>query len=62
MNTNILDYFGGSRAAITLGCGIATTILCFFGKITGDVYAAVTIATVAVYIGGRTTESIKQGQ
>jgi hypothetical protein len=62
VNTNILDYFGGSRAAITLGCGIATTILCFFGKITGDVYAAVTIATVAAYITGRTTESIKQGQ
>jgi len=59
---NILDYFGGSRAAITLGCGIATTLLCYFGKVSGEVYATVTIATVAAYIGGRTTESIKQGQ
>lgn len=58
---NFLNYFGGNRAAITLGCGMATTLLCFFGKISGEVYAAVTIATVAAYITGRTAESVKRG-
>lgn len=59
---NVLNIFGGNRAAITLGFGIATTVLCFCGKISGEVYAAVTIATVAAYITGRTTESVKRAR
>jgi len=59
---NLLDYFGGNREAITIGCGLFTTILCYAGKIDGTVYAAVIIATVGAYIGGVTTQSIKQGQ
>lgn len=56
---NILDYFGGNRAAVTIGCGIATTMLCFCGKITGEIYATVTIATVGAFIAGKAVESFK---
>lgn len=49
-----LDNYGGRRFLMTMGCGVATTALCWFAKISGEVYATVIIATVAVYIGGNT--------
>lgn len=52
---NLLNYFGGNREAITIGCGIFTTALCYSGKIDGTIYAAVIIATVGAYIGGATS-------
>jgi len=57
---NLLSFLGWNRAAVTIGCGIVTGLLCYYGKISGEVYAAVTIATVGAYITGRTTESIKR--
>ena len=57
---NFLNYFGGNRCAVTIGCGIATTFLCYMGKISGEVYATVIIATVGVYIGNRLVESVKR--
>ena len=55
------DSYGGRRFLITLGCGVATTALQWFGKIdaAGGTYAAVTIATVAAYITGNTAQKIK---
>lgn len=50
---------GGRRFILTLGCGIATTLLCWFAKISGEVYATVIIATVASYIGGNTYQATK---
>lgn len=44
--------WGGRRFLLTLGCGLATTMLVWFGKIGDTVYATVTIATVAAYITG----------
>lgn len=58
---NILEYFGGNRCAVTIGCGIATTALCWAEKISGEVYAAVIIATVAAYITGKTQEVMRRG-
>lgn len=60
LSVNLFQLFGGNRCGITLGCGIATKLLCFFGKITGDVYAMVTIATVGAYIAGRTTQRVRE--
>lgn len=54
--------FGSRRFIMTMGCGIVTTALCWFGKIDGTIYAAVISATVAVYIAGNTTEKIKAQQ
>lgn len=54
-----LTGLGGRRFVLTLGCGVATFILCWNGKISGEVYATVTIATVAAYITGNVTQKIK---
>lgn len=47
-----LEAFGGRRFLMTMGCGVATTALTWFEKISGEIYAAVIIATVAAYITG----------
>lgn len=55
-----LERLGGRRFLLTLGCGVMTTALTWFGKIGGEVYATVIIATVGVYIGGNTWQKSAQ--
>lgn len=50
---------GGRRFLLTLGCGIATTLLCWHGKIGDGVYATVIISTVGAYITGNTFQKVK---
>jgi len=57
-----LTTFGGRRFLLTLGCGIATTWLTWFGKIDGAVYATVVIGTVGAFITGATAQKFKQPQ
>jgi hypothetical protein len=57
-----LTGLGGRRFLLTLGCGIATTVLTWYNKIDGGVYATVLIATVAAYIGGNTTQKIQESK
>lgn len=56
----MLEKLGGRRFILTLGCGIATTVLTWFGKIDGAIYATVVIATVGAYITGNTTQKVMQ--
>jgi hypothetical protein len=49
-----LDVIGGRRFLMTMGCGAACTALVWFGKIDGNIFRDVVIATVAVYIAGNT--------
>lgn len=44
------------RFFLTLGCGVITTALVWFAKITPEVYAATIIATVGAYIGGEASD------
>jgi len=48
--------FLSRRFVLTLGCGVITSLLCWFGKIDGAIYATVIQWTVAAYITGGTTE------
>jgi hypothetical protein len=54
-----LQTIGGRRFLITLGAGLSTTLLQWFGKIdtTGNTYMLVIIATVGAYIGGNVVEN-----
>lgn len=47
---------GGRRFILTVGCGLITSLLCWFGKISDQVYATVILATVAAYIGANTIQ------
>ena len=51
-----LDMIGGRRFVLTVISGAGTFVLCWFGKIDGGVYSAVTIATVAAYIVGNVVQ------
>jgi len=51
--------FGGRRFIVTLGAGLATTTLQWFGKLdpSGSTYALVIAATVGAYIAGGTLDN-----
>jgi len=60
----VIDKIGGRRFILTLGCGIATTVLQFFGKLdpAGSTYALVVVGTVGAFIGGDTIRTVKTNQ
>ena len=54
-----LSTLGGRRFLMTMGCGMACTVLVWFSKIDGNIFRDIIIATVAVYISGNTLQKIK---
>lgn len=52
---------GGRRFFLTVGAGLATTLLQWFGKLdpAGMAYTATIGATVAAYITGNTVQKVK---
>lgn len=55
----MFEKYGGRRFVLTIVSGAGTFLLVWLGKISGEIYATVTIATVAAYITGNTTQKIK---
>lgn len=53
---NPIETMGGRKFVMTLGCGVATTLLTWFGKIDGTTYSLVIVATVGAYIAGNVTQ------
>ena len=56
-----LENAGGRRFVMSLGAGIAATVLQWFGKLdpAGTTYAVIVIGCVASYITGNTTQKVK---
>jgi hypothetical protein len=54
----LIEHLGGRKFIATIGCGLATTLLQWFGKFdaAGATYAMVTIATVGAFIGGNVVQ------
>jgi len=52
----------GTKFITTIGCGVATTWLCYMDKIDGNVYATVIVLTVGAFITGNVTQSIKESK
>ena len=57
---DFIENIGGRRFIMSMGAGIATTALTWFGKIDGATYALVVIGTVGAYITGNTAQKLKQ--
>lgn len=43
---------GGRKFFLTLGCGVTCTLLCWFAKISDQVFATIILGTVGAYITG----------
>ena len=54
------NKFLSTKFITTIGCGVATTMLCYAGKIDGNIYATVIIATVGAFIAGDVTQKVKE--
>lgn len=54
-----LDTLGGRRFLLTLGCGMACTLLVWEAKISDEIFRDVIIATVAAYIAGNVLQKVK---
>lgn len=54
-----LASIGGRRFLLTLGCGVACTVLVWFARIDPPIFRDIIIATVAVYIAGNTYQKTK---
>ena len=57
----VIRKFTSRRFLLALGAGVVCTVLVWFGKIDGAVFASVVIATVAAYITGNTVQKVRGG-
>lgn len=57
-----LETFGGRRFLLTLGCGVACSVLLWFGKLTDASFTMIIMGTVGAYIAANTTQKIKAPQ
>ena len=53
------DTIGGRRFLLTVATQASVTALVWFGKISGEVYSVVVLATVAAYITGNVVQRVK---
>lgn len=55
-----IENYGGRRFVMTMGCGIVSTFLLWFGKISGSEYVTLITLTVVPYIGFNTQQKIQE--
>lgn len=52
----MMDTLGGRRFLLTVAAQVSCNVLVWFGKISGEVYSVVVLATVAAYIAGNVSQ------
>ena len=57
-----LNNYGGRRFLMTMGCGVVSTWLLWFGKISGNEYVTLITLTVVPYIGFNTQQKINEAK
>jgi hypothetical protein len=57
----LIESFGGRRFVLTVGAGLVTSLLQWFGKLdpAGNTYALVVLGTVGAYLAANTTQKVK---
>jgi hypothetical protein len=55
----MLESIGGRRFIMTIGCGVVSTVLVCFGKISGGEFVTLVTLTIVPYIGFNTHAKIK---
>jgi len=58
----LIDRFGGRRFIMVIGCGIVSTVLLWFGKVSGSEFVTLITLTVVPYIGFNTQQKIQGGK
>jgi hypothetical protein len=53
------ETVGGRKFFLTIGCGIVSTVLLWYGKLTSGDFVMLAGFTVGAYIAGGTIENIK---
>lgn len=58
----LIENIGGRRFLMTVGAGVVTALLQWFGKLdaAGSTYAMVVIGTVGAYITGNTAQKWRE--
>jgi hypothetical protein len=57
-----MTRIGGRKFVLTVGCGLITTFLLWFGKLAGSEYVAIILGTVSAYIAGNTYQNVKSSK
>lgn len=55
-----MEGYGGRRFLMTMGCGLVSTALLWFGKISGSEYVTLVTLTVVPYIAFNTQQKIQE--
>lgn len=56
---DIINACGGRKFVMSMGCGVACTVLVWHAKIPPETFRDIIIATVGVYIAGNVYRAVK---
>ena len=57
----MIDTLGGRKFLLAVAAQVSCNVLVWAGKISGEVYSVVVLATVAAYIAGNVTQRKIEG-
>lgn len=56
----MIEKCGGRRFILSVGCGLVTSFLLWFGKLDSGAYTAIIMGTVGAYIASDTIQRVKE--